>query len=103
MADALVAYNGWNSASQSWGSGGWGQNTPLVASTASVGTAEASLKFEFFATGFEITAGVSGVSVWADINPTPNNNWTATTPSTGNSWTATTPNAGNTWTNIIAA
>jgi hypothetical protein len=38
MADVTVYFQGWNSVSQSWGGGPWGQNEALPGSIGSVGT-----------------------------------------------------------------
>ena len=68
MADVTVYFRGWNSVSQSWGGGPWGQNEALPGSVGGVGTVSVVAEANALVTGLAATASVGGVTVTADAN-----------------------------------
>ena len=66
MADALVAFQGWNASGVAWGDQGWGQGlTPGVSATGAVGTVSvyATTGVDVFPTNVSATGAVGTVSV----------------------------------------
>ena len=68
MADVTVYFQGWNSVSQSWGGGPWGQNVALPGSIGSVGTVSIIAEANALVTGLAATGSVGAVTVTADAN-----------------------------------
>lgn len=63
MTDMVVAYLGWNSSSQGWNGGTWGNNVALTGSTGSVGAVTVTGTAVQPATGLTSTASVGSVTV----------------------------------------
>ena len=63
MTDMVVAYLGWNSSSQGWNGGTWGNNVALPGSTASVGAVTVVGTAVQPVTGLTSTASVGAVTV----------------------------------------
>ena len=42
MTDIKVAFEGWNSSTQAWGSAGWGQNVAVPGATSGLGSGTVS-------------------------------------------------------------
>ncbi len=115
MADAKVVFEGWDSSTQGWGLGGWGQDVDIASATSSVGTVTVGavtlvnvpgLQVDATAgnttesagggisvgvTGTSVTASTSGASIWSAVI-------TSQTPSWSEISTSQTPN----WTEIAA-
>ena len=69
----VIFSTGWNSTTQSWGGGPWGQDEPLPAATASsgtvsvvAGTVSTQTDNRFVVTGVQATGQVGSVTVTAD-------------------------------------
>jgi len=87
MADVKVSFEGWDSITQSWGNGGWGQDVVFTGLTGSVGSVTVAQ-----GSGVTVTAtGVAGTSAVGSVTIGEGTGVTVTV--TGNSVTAT---AGNT-------
>ena len=63
MADMVVAYLGWNSSSQGWNGGTWGNDVALPGSTGSVGSVIVAATAVVPVTGLTSTGSVGSVSV----------------------------------------
>jgi len=63
---ARVRFVGWNSPSQTWGGGPWGENEALPGATASVGTVSVVAESGAVVTGLEATASVGVVTIIAE-------------------------------------
>ena len=68
MADMVVAYLGWNSSSQGWNGGTWGNNVALPGSTGSVGSVVVAATAVVPVTGLTSTGSVGSVSVTGTAN-----------------------------------
>ena len=68
MADVTVYFQGWNSSSQSWGGGPWGQNVALPGSVGGVGAVSVVAAANVPVIGLAGTASVGGVTVTANAN-----------------------------------
>ena len=68
MAGITVSFKGWNSSSQSWGGGTWGQEVGLPGATGSVGTTSVIAAANALVTGIAATANVGSVTVTAGVN-----------------------------------
>ena len=112
MADPVAAFQGWNSSIQGWDTGTWNTNVAFpVTATASVNSATVATLGSFFTTntvvqmtsaiGTATTSGdanvaVTGVSatgaigvlgtIWGNIIPSQNSNFSNTTVSQTPSW-----------------
>ena len=68
MANIVVAFEGWNSSTQAWGSAGWGQNVAVPGATAGLGSVTVSADANVTVTGVAGTGSVGSVTVSADAN-----------------------------------
>ena len=89
MADMVVAYLGWNSSSQGWNGGTWGNNVALPGSTGSVGSVVVAATAVVPVTGLSATALVNSATilVWGGIVPDQNPEYSTITPSQTPVWT----------------
>ena len=56
MADAKVVFEGWDSSTQGWGLGGWGQDVDIASATSSVGTVTVGAVTLVNVTGLQVDA-----------------------------------------------
>ena len=68
MADMVVAYLGWNSSSQGWNVGTWGNDAALPGSTGSAGSVVVAATAVVPVTGLTSTGSVGSVAVTAAAN-----------------------------------
>ena len=68
MAGIVVAFKGWNSSSQAWGGGTWGEDVGLPNATGNVGTVSIDAAANVPVTGIAATGSVGSVTVTADAN-----------------------------------
>jgi len=68
MSDITVAFKGWNSSSQGWGGGAWGEDEGLPGATGNVGSATVNADANVPVTGLTATGAVGSVTVTADAN-----------------------------------
>jgi len=65
MSSVTVAFSGWNSSTQGWGSGGWGEDIALPNAAGSVGTVTVDAEANAPVTGLSATGSVGSVLVTA--------------------------------------
>ena len=53
MADAVIAYTGWNTSAGGWGSAAWGQDAALTGLSGAVGSVTVSANADATVTGLE--------------------------------------------------
>jgi len=111
MTDANVSFEGWDSISQSWGGGGWGEGVAFTGLTGSVGSvtfvegsgvtvtvtglagtsAVGSVTIEegvgVTVTGNSVTVSSGGVNVWSLVDTSQTPSWTEASTSQTPSWT----------------
>ena len=102
MAAVTVSFKGWNSSSQSWGGGPWGQDVGLLAATASVGSVTVTVDAIIDVTGVSATGSVGQVLVYGRVVPDQNPTYTEITPSQSPTWLEEAPNQSANWTKIAA-
>lgn len=111
MADVDVVFEGWNSVTQSWGGGGWGEDVSFTGITSSVGSvtlvegsgvtvtvtglvATSAVGSVIIGegvgvavTGNSVTVSSGGVNVWSLVDTSQTPNWTEISTSQTPSWT----------------
>ena len=72
MADVNVGLGGWNSVTQSWGNGGWGEDVAFTGLTGSVGsvTVVEGSGVTVTVTGLAATSSVGSVTIATGVNVT---------------------------------
>ena len=68
MAGITVAFKGWNSSSQAWGGGTWGEDVGLPNATGTAGAVSINAAANVPVTGLAATGTVGSVTVTADAN-----------------------------------
>ena len=68
MADVIVAFQGWNSSTQGWGEGAWGENIAVPGAVTAVGSVTVTADANVSVTGLSATSSTNDVSVTADAN-----------------------------------
>jgi len=63
MANIIVAFEGWNSSTQAWGSAGWGENVAVPGATSGLGSVTVSADANVDATGVAGTGSVGSVTI----------------------------------------
>jgi hypothetical protein len=68
MTDVTVYFKGWNSSSQGWGGGSWGQDEGLPSATANIGTISIVADANVVVEGVTATGSIGSVTVIAEAN-----------------------------------
>ena len=103
MANAKVAWQGWNSSNIAWDESTWGDAEEAITGlTATLGSVTVSAAAGVTATGIAITAELGTATVWGNLIPDQTPSWSATTPSQSPSWSEVTPSQTPDWTDIAA-
>jgi len=117
MANAIAAFTGWGSSTQSWGASTWnGGVATTTNATSAVGSVTGEINTDaavtglgvsgvvstvdvviiegkgvtISLTGFSVTGSVGTVLVWGNLIPDINSTWTGVAPSIDSTWTETT-------------
>ena len=125
MANAKVAWQGWNSSNIAWDESTWGDAEEAItgltatlgsvtvsaaagvtasgnAATSGLGSVTVTGVANVTATGIAITAELGTATVWGNLIPDQTPSWSATTPSQSPSWSEVTPSQTPDWTDIAA-
>ena len=108
MANAVTAFEGWNSSTQSWNASTWGNGvaSPAFSSTSGIGSVSIIFNTEFApVTGLVTVARVNGVEVLEGTGVPISVSGLQANASVGNAivWGRVIPDATTTWTEMVVA
>jgi len=108
MANAVTAFEGWNSSTQSWNASTWGNGvaSPAFSSTSGIGSVSIIFNTEFApVTGLVTVARVNGVEVLEGTGVSISVSGLQANASVGNAivWGRVIPDATTTWTEMVVA
>tara|TARA_R110000765_G_scaffold99406_1_gene186658 strand:+ start:2546 stop:2872 length:327 start_codon:yes stop_codon:yes gene_type:complete len=108
MANAVTAFEGWNSSTQSWNASTWGNGvaSPAFSSTSGIGSVTVIFNTEFApVTGLVTAARVNGVEVLEGTGVSISVSGLQANASVGNAvvWGRVIPDATTTWTEMVVA
>jgi len=126
MADVTVFFEGYNSITQTYNAGGYGEDLGFTALSSSVGSVTVTVDGEVLVSGSEATASVGSVSVsegtgisvalsgieltasagsiniWSNVDTSQTPNWAEVSVSQSPSWSAVSTSQTPNWTEIAA-
>lgn len=108
MANAVTAFEGWNSSTQSWNASTWGNGvaSPAFSSTSGIGSVSVIFNTEFaLVTGLVTVARINGVEVLEGTGVSISVSGLQANASVGNAivWGRVIPDATTTWTEMVVA
>jgi len=108
MANAVTAFEGWNSSTQSWNASTWGNGvaSPAFSSTSGIGSVSVIFNTEFApVTGLVTVARINGVEVLEGTGVSISVSGLQANASVGNAivWGRVIPDATTTWTEMVVA
>jgi len=108
MANAVTAFEGWNSSTQSWNASTWGNGvaSPAFSSTSGIGSVSVIFNTEFApVTGLVTVARINGVEVLEGTGVSISVSGLQANASVGNEivWGRVIPDATTTWTKMVVA
>ena len=128
MADVNVTFEGWDSITQGWGDGTWGEDVAFMGLAGAVGsvtvtqgsgvtvtlsgnsagatagnvTVTDGTGVSVGVTGESATVSTSGVTVWGNITPSQSPSWSGVTVSQSPSWATVSVSQSPNWTDLAA-
>ena len=102
MADVKVVFQGWNSSTQGWGEGSWGNDVAVPQATTSVGSVSVTADANVSVTGVVGTTAIGRTTetilpTWGEIIPDQNASYSTVTPSQTPSYSTITPSQDPSW------
>ena len=107
MANAVTAFEGWNSSTQSWNASTWGNGvaSPAFSSTYGIGSVSVIFNTQATPSGLVTVARVNGVEVLEGTGVSISVSGLQANASVGNAvvWGRVIPDATTTWTEMVVA